>query len=276
MGNFNDISRYRWGMALLGVLLVTTLAGCTQTKKTGSDLADPSVKQNAGAGRPAFLELRPGDHIAIIGNTLADRMQHDGWLETLIQTRFPRHKLVFRNLGFPADEIVTRPRSKSFGSADDWLKKTQADVIFAFFGYNESFADTPGLAKFRTDLAKLIDHTLQQNYSGHRGGEREGKTRLVLFSPIAHENLHNPNLPDGSNNNVRLALYTKAMAEVARQKKGVAFVDLFTPTRKLYQEWVRDPDTSQPDIQAFHELDCPISEIAMLCYAGPSVFSVSE
>ena len=28
------------------------------------------------------IEIKPGDHIAIIGNTLADRMQHDGWLET--------------------------------------------------------------------------------------------------------------------------------------------------------------------------------------------------
>src|SRR5437016_3766766 len=30
------------------------------------------------------FELKPGDHICIIGNTLADRMQHDGWLETYI------------------------------------------------------------------------------------------------------------------------------------------------------------------------------------------------
>ena len=28
------------------------------------------------------LDLRQGDHICIIGNTLAERMQHDGWLET--------------------------------------------------------------------------------------------------------------------------------------------------------------------------------------------------
>ena len=35
------------------------------------------------------LELHKGDHISIIGNTLADRMQHDGWLETMLQSRFP-------------------------------------------------------------------------------------------------------------------------------------------------------------------------------------------
>jgi hypothetical protein len=38
----------------------------------------------------------------------------------------------------------------------------------------------------------------------------------VLFSPIAHEDLKNPDLPDGRENNERLALYTRAMAEVAK------------------------------------------------------------
>ena len=51
------------------------------------------------------LQLEKGDHICIFGNTLAERMQHDGWLETLLHTRFPQHELVFRNLGYSADEI---------------------------------------------------------------------------------------------------------------------------------------------------------------------------
>ena len=33
----------------------------------------------------ANLEIHKGDHISLIGNTLADRMQHDGWLETYLQ-----------------------------------------------------------------------------------------------------------------------------------------------------------------------------------------------
>src|SRR5262249_20897100 len=45
------------------------------------------------------LEVKPGDHICIIGNTLADRMQHDGWLETYLYSRFPKSDLVIRNLG---------------------------------------------------------------------------------------------------------------------------------------------------------------------------------
>src|ERR1700730_3350043 len=76
----------------------------------------------AAEARPGQrLELRPGDHICLIGNTLADRMQHDGWLETLLQSRSPRHELVFRDLGFSGDELTTRQRSAGFGNPDEHL-----------------------------------------------------------------------------------------------------------------------------------------------------------
>ena len=100
------------------------------------------------------LDLKPGDHIGIVGNTLADRMQHDGWLETYFHTRFPKHDLVFRNLGFSGDELTLRLRSAAFGTPDEWLTRTQTDVVFAFFGYNESFAGKVGLDKFKKDLEK--------------------------------------------------------------------------------------------------------------------------
>ena len=174
------------------------------------------------------LQLRKSDHISYIGNTLADRMQHHSWLETYIHTLHPQHNLTFRNLGFSADEIKTRPRSQSFGSPDQWLTKTQADVVFCFFGYNEALRGKAGLVGFTKDLAEMIDGMQAQKYNG------KSAPRLVVFSPIAHENLHTPNLPDGTANNVNLQLYSRAMKEVCNSKK-VPFVDLFTPTFTLYQ-----------------------------------------
>ena len=41
----------------------------------------------AGAAEPRLV-LRKGDSIAVIGNTLADRMQHAGWLETRIHAAY--------------------------------------------------------------------------------------------------------------------------------------------------------------------------------------------
>ena len=95
------------------------------------------------------LEIRPGDHISIIGNTLADRMQHDGWLESYLHACFPTHNLSIRNLGFSGDELTIRLRSAAFGSPDEWLTRTKTDVVFAFFGYNESFAGKDGLEIYR-------------------------------------------------------------------------------------------------------------------------------
>ncbi|MCO6457097.1 MAG: HEAT repeat domain-containing protein [Pirellulaceae bacterium] len=173
------------------------------------------------------LQLNPGDSIAYIGNTLADRMQHHAWLETYLHALHPQHNLTFRNLAFPGDELKLRPREENFGSPDQWLSKVRADVVFSFFGYNEALKGDAGLDAFRRDLAEVIDGMLAQKYNGRSA------PKLVFFSPIAHEDLRSRHLPNGSANNHKLALYTQAMQEVC-QAKGVGFVDLFTPTRELY------------------------------------------
>jgi putative heme-binding domain-containing protein len=179
--------------------------------------------------RADAIEIKPGDHISIIGNTLADRMQHDGWLETDLQARFPEHTLVIRNLGFSGDELTLRLRSADFGTPDQWLTRTKTDVVFAFFGYNESFAGHNGLAAFQKDLDAFVKHTLDQKYNG------TSPPRLVLFSPIAAEAPRGRDLPDASAANERLRLYTAAMSAVAKAD-GVAFVDLFDPTLSLYEK----------------------------------------
>ncbi len=176
-----------------------------------------------------LLNLQKGDSICYLGNTLAERMQHDGWLETLIQSRFPRKELSFRNLGFSGDEFALRQRSAGFGSPHDHLEHNRADVVFAFFGYNESFAGKKGIKKFKADVGEFIQRTLEQKYNG------ETPPRLVIFSPIAHEDLRDPNLPYGRDNNARLRLYSEAAAQVC-EAHDVIFVDLFMPTRKLYAE----------------------------------------
>jgi len=201
------------------------------------------------------LELRKGDQICIVGGTVAERMQHYGWLEARIHARFPEYELVFRNLAYSGDEIDgfrnfnSRLRSRDFGSHDEWLSgkapcpqpaklskrdegkvrenrfeltNTQADVIFAFYGYNESQAGEAGLAKFKENADAFIKHTLAQKYNG------ESAPRLVLFSPIAQEYIADPSLPGKAAveaSNARIKLYSAAMAEAAKAN-NVLFVDL--------------------------------------------------
>ena len=183
-----------------------------------------TIAAACGTGQTLF---RKGDHVVIIGNGLADRMQHHGWLEAYLQSELPEFELVIRNQGFTGDRIDHRPRSEGFMTADDYLLLSQADVIFAMFGYNESYDGEP--AQFGVALTEWIDRTSAQDYSG------KGAPRIVLFSPIAHENLNDSNLPDGRDNNARLAAYTEAMGAVA-EEKNVRYFDLFGPSQKLYAD----------------------------------------
>jgi len=179
------------------------------------------------AAQENALLLKKGEHIAYIGNTLADRMQHHAWLETYIQALHPDLNLTFRNLGYSADEVKRRDRANNFGNPDQWLTKVKADTIFCFFGRNEALNGDAGLAGFRTDLAAMLDGMLAQKYNG------SSVPRIIVFSPIAHENLNSPHLPDGSEQNINLEKYTAAMQDVSASRK-IPFVDLFTPTKSLY------------------------------------------
>jgi azurin/glucose/arabinose dehydrogenase len=194
---------------------------CAHRGRGGLLLAVAAV----AACTPAPTFFQPGDHIVLIGNSLADRMQHDGWLEAILQAALPDLQLVFRNQGFTGDHIDHRPRVEGFPSPDEYLTLSGADVVFAMFGYNESFDGDP--AGFSRALAAWIEHTRAQRYGS------EGAPRIVLFSPIAHEDLGDPNLPDGRDNNARLAAYAEAMEAVAAAHE-VTYVDLFGPSQDLY------------------------------------------
>ncbi len=175
----------------------------------------------------ADFTFETGDNVCLIGDGLADRMQHDGWLETVLQSRMPEKRLVFRNLGFTGDTVDKQPRNRGFTPLDTYLTHCQADALFVFYGYNDSFGGGKNLLAFKRRYTEMLDRLVALKPNG------ESAPRLVLFSPIAHENLGDPNLPDGSENNARLAQYTRAIGEIAAQR-GVTFVDLFSATRELY------------------------------------------
>ena len=201
-----------------------------------ADYRDPEHTIMVNDSPKKVMKFEKGDRIAIIGNTLAERLQHEGWMETLLQSQSPELELVFRNLGLSGDQVDKRPRSKDFTTPEEYLKICEADVIFSFFGYNESFEDNPD--EYAAKLATMID--------GYRALRPNGESipRIVLFSPIAHENIKktNPNLPNGKANNKRLAAYTESTRKVA-EEKGVFFVDLFSATQQIYEATPDDPMT---------------------------------
>ena len=144
---------------------------------------------------PAFaradaIEIKPGDHICIIGNTLADRMQHDGWLETYLQARFPEHKLVIRNLGFSGDELTLRLRSANFGTPDHWLTRTKADVS------SPSSATTSRSPARKGWPSSRRISTVHQAYAGAEVQRQVGPAAGPVLADRPRD-LRDRNLPDG-------------------------------------------------------------------------------
>ncbi|WP_367870273.1 PVC-type heme-binding CxxCH protein [Luteolibacter sp. Populi] len=207
-----------------------------------------------------FQDPAKDEHIVMIGSGLGERMQYFGNFETQLHLRYPENHLVFRNMCFPGDTPSYRPRAGRktpwafpgaeklrpelaqhkgeghYPSEDEWLTVCKADTILAFFGFNESFEGSEGLAKFRAELDAFVTHTLAQKYNG------TAAPKLVLVSPIAFEDLTQYyDLPDGKQENANLEMYTGVIQQVATER-GLGFIDLFRPTQKLYAE-IKEPLT---------------------------------
>lgn len=177
---------------------------------------------------PPKFAFKNDDVVAILGNGLSDRMQHDGWMETLLQSQLAGMNVRFRNMSVSGDRPHSFPRSKDATSITEYLRHVQADVVFAFFGYNESFEGIKNAEEHQQRLVEFIEKT--------RGSRANGESfpRIVLFSPIAHEATGNRNFPSGRQHNFQLEAYTEATRAAAKQA-GVGFVDLFHPSRQMFE-----------------------------------------
>ena len=201
----------------------------------------------------AALKIKKGDHIILIGNNLGSRMMNYGHFETEMQLRYPDSMLYIRNMcdggdtpGFRAHssralpwafpgaekfqtELAKNSNSEGFyDSPDTWISNHKADIIIAFFGYNESFQGAKGLENYKAELDAFIKHTLKQKYNG------TSAPQLAIVSPIAFEDLSKQyDLPNGKTENINLELYANAMKEVAAKNK-VHYLNVFTPTKQWY------------------------------------------
>ncbi len=201
------------------------------------------------------LQLRDGETMVFLGNTLAARMEHFNYFETSFQKQFGEKKITFRNMGFPGHTPAFRPEAGRedpwafpgaekfrpetkthlgighYPKPDEWLTIIKASTIVAFFGFNESFDGVEGVENFKNELRAFVDHTLSRSYE-----RTDAAPRLVLASPIAMQQHPGFVLPDAAQRNMILKVYADAVQEVATEKH-VGFMDLFTPT----SNWFQDP-----------------------------------
>lgn len=167
------------------------------------------------------LALKKNDRVVFIGNTLFDRGASFPHFESFLHLAHPDLALTSRTLAWSADEVDLMPRPDNFGDIHQHLTAHKADVIFAAFGYNESFAGPDGIESFRTRLTTLVQKLKTSAYNG------ETAPRIVLVSPVANENI--TNVPAADLNNANLEAYTAVIRDVAAAEK-VAFADVFAAT----------------------------------------------
>ena len=190
----------------------------------------PVPKKGPAVDTKLPLQLKKGSRIAFVGNTLLDRAQDFGFFEAMLQESNPAKDLFIRDFAWSADEVDLQPRPDNFATVNQHLTREKIDVIFAAFGYNESFAGKKRLDEFKGRLTAYLAQLKTSVFNGKTGPQ------IILISPVANENI--TGVPAADLNNERLALYTKAMAEVAAEE-AVGFANVFDATRAA----MADPET---------------------------------
>lgn len=198
---------YRLGWTFAGVIGAMILCGVA--------MAQPK----------AALQLRDGDRVVLVGDTLIEREQTHGYVEERLTIQNPARNVTFRNLGWSADTPMGESRAsfdfdkpgKGFELLKEEIGAAQPTVVLVGYGMASSFDGEAGLAKFKDGLSKLLDAI--------EGVCTNKPVRFALLSPIRHENLGAP-LPDPAAHNDQLALYTRAIRQLAAERK-CAFVSLF-------------------------------------------------
>jgi putative heme-binding domain-containing protein len=175
------------------------------------------------------LEFLPGERIAFVGNSTAERMNLFGHFETLLHERFPEQKLVIRNFARPTDEVGKRQRPSDYTKLDDPLAAFGADTMLLFFGFNESFAGPGGVEQFKQAYRTLLGELAK----AYPRDDTEASPRFVIVSPIAVEETGDPLLPVAAVRNAELAAYRDVAREVAAER-GIAFVDVFDATQAAF------------------------------------------
>lgn len=182
-------------------------------------------------------------------------MMNYGFFETEMHVRYPDSLLYIRNMcdggespgfrphsgrinpwAFPGaekyqTELATNSESEGhFETPDQWLTRHKADIIIAFFGYNESFEGESGLENFKAELDSFVRYTRKQKYNGTTAPQ------LALVTPIAFQNLSSKmDLPDGKKENENLLMYAEAIKQIAA-KNNVHVIDAFTPTKEWFDK----------------------------------------
>lgn len=183
-----------------------------------STLPIPSVSAQT---KPAeAFTLKDGDRVVFLGNSIFENDFQYGYLELALTTRFADKGVTFRNLGWTGDNVWGEARSTYTNPPTPYehlmedITKTQPTVVFLGYGGVEAQEGQAGVPHFKEGLNKLLDKI------------EELGANAVLLSTIPVVSSDTAQHID--QRNADLELYSKAISEVATQRKK-QFIDIYNP-----------------------------------------------
>ncbi len=166
------------------------------------------------------FELKDGDRVVFLGNSLFENDFQYGYLELALTTRFPDKNVTFRNLGWSGDNVWGDGRSTFTNPPTPYqhlmqnIAKTKPTVVFLGYGGVEAQEGEAGLAHFKDGLNNLLNKI----------DSLGAKTILLSTIPVVSSDT-SINL---SKRNADLELYSSAIAKIAADR-GKQFIDIYKP-----------------------------------------------
>ncbi len=195
-------------------------------------LLDASSQETSFSSAAPQIDKQENQRIALIGGTLISRMEKYGYLETVLTVGWPDRNITFRNIGWPADDVLGTARGE-FGSLRNtrsWRPPTEEEgvayqvlldhvadasptTLIVGYGNEAAFAETnKDFSAFKENYKKLISAF--------------GKTgaRLILLTPTPHCRIQLPQ--ETTTSNKRLEETSTFITQLAAEH-AYKTVDLF-------------------------------------------------
>jgi lysophospholipase L1-like esterase len=173
---------------------------------------------------PPDFELKQGDRVVFLGNSLFENELQYGYLEFALTSRWPDRDITFRNLGWSGDTVFGEARSyyttppTPYDLMIQQLRDAKPTVVFIAYGANEAEGGEEGIESFNSGLRQLLEKI------------EEIGAESILLSPIPFLTTASSELATKRNKN--LQLYSSAIAKVAADQDNI-FLDIMNPMLDL-------------------------------------------
>ncbi|GAB3993998.1 hypothetical protein GCM10028807_30700 [Spirosoma daeguense] len=192
-----------------------------------------SVLSRMALGQTAeTFDLKSGDRVVFLGNSLMEDDVQFGYLEMALTTRFPNRDVTFRNIGWSGDNVFGEARSyvttppSPYELLIQQIANAKPTVVFLAYGGVEAQDGEAGLGRFKQGLNRLLDKIDSLG------------AKTVLVSPIP---VLMPISDNVNQRNAALGTYASAISQIATERKK-RYVDMFKPIQEASKQAVITDD----------------------------------